>query len=220
MSRRLLAAVAAAALTCGISACTEGQESARTDPPADVVADAPSDGGGESPVSDGGGDAEGADAADGSTSAAADLPAPDPADFPGMDENTEDGSEQAFRYYWATILWGLSSGSVSPSGELQTKNCEECVLWSHKITAQRDAGQYWSEVEVDDQILEGDLDESQVSVVNYLFLVPAHEEPVQQGSDRENVSERVYSAAGKMVWVDGRWKVDEMALETANHGEG
>ncbi|MGP5303728.1 DUF6318 family protein [Brachybacterium alimentarium] len=214
MSRRLLAAVAAAALTCGISACTEGQESARTDPPADVVADAPSDGGGESPVSDGGGDAEGADAADGSTSAAADLPAPDPADFPGMDENTPEGAEQALRYFAAHMIWAYQSGDTSIYEGLYGPDCNVCEENLVSIQDLARDGRLWSHAEVSDVDLSTDEGNEDYEVaVAYRAKVGEHLEPARSEGEEE-VPEAYCVFGGGMNWQEGRWIVDGVYLST------
>ncbi|MGO2754818.1 MAG: DUF6318 family protein [Brachybacterium alimentarium] len=218
MSRRLLAAVAAAALTCGISACTEGQESARTDPPADVVADAPSDGGGESPVSDGGGDAEGADAADGSTSAAADLPAPDPADFPGMDENTPEGAEQAVRFFFANVYWGYQVGDPSGISNRYSEKCEACVEFEDRLSAIPGDGA-WGEVEVKEV---GVIHEESANFdieVGYMYKVGKHAEPSVDGGTFVSVEEAGYTAAVGLDWEGDNWIIGGMTFGRS-HSDG
>lgn len=212
MSRRLLAAVAAAALTCGISACTEGQESARTDPPADVVADAPSDGGGESPVSDGGGDAEGADAADGSTSAAADLPAPDPADFPGMDENTPEGAEQTFRFFAAHLIWSYQAGDVDVLDSLSGSDCDLCRGNVEQIRKLADDDELWTSATIKDVNLVSERDDEDFDVmVAYRASVSAHIEP-SLGRNERDVPARDYVFGGGMVWDGEGWIVSDASL--------
>lgn len=216
MSRRLLAAVATAALTCGISACTEGQESARTDPPTEVVADAPSDGGGESPVNDGGGDAEGADAADGSTSAAADLPAPDPADFPGMDENTPEGAEQTVRFYFANAFWGYQTMDASRAAVLHSDSCEACQEFATQI-GDPPTGVPWGVVELKDFGVTHVESDNFDHEIGYIFNVGRHEEPTGPSGDVEMVEPVDYTAVVGLNWVDGKWRIEAMSFGESGH---
>ena len=115
MSRRLLAAVAVTALTLGLASCGDGGENAVTTPPPKIDIGQSDDGGAE-PSDDGGAeqsDSEGAGEGEDSPAAAPDIPAPDPADYPGMDQETPEGAEQAFKLFWAVILWAHQTGDSS-----------------------------------------------------------------------------------------------------------
>src|SRR5699024_1215455 len=92
MSRRLLSAVAVAALTVGLAACGGGDDEADEPPPQiDISTSDASDGGGDPAPSDGGGDEAGQTGQPEPTADAPDIPAPDPADYAGMDEQTPEG---------------------------------------------------------------------------------------------------------------------------------
>lgn len=219
MSRRLLAAVAAAALTFGLAACGDGGDGTVTEPPPEVGIGSDdggaSDGGGdEAPSSDGGG-AEGDP-----VEAAPDIPAPDPADFPGMDENTPEGAEQAFKYYWAITFWGLQTGESAQISELRTEDCGGCEESVAQINEMQKQGRFWSEVMLEDQILESEESESKAMVVNYLFLISAHSEPTADGGGRTEIPQNVYSTAGEMTWMEGVWKVDGLGVTVEPVDEG
>lgn len=211
MSRRLLAAVAAAALTFGLAACGDGGDGTATEPPPEI--NAGSDDGG---VSDGGGDevasSDGGGAEEDPVEAAPDIPAPDPADFSGMDENTPEGAEQAFKYYWALTFWGMQTGDSAQISEVRTEDCGGCEEFVDQVNKMQKQGHFWSEVQIEDQILESEVSESEELIVTYLFLVSAHSEPAQGGGERKEVPHNVYSAAGEMTWVGSAWKVDGLGV--------
>src|SRR5699024_3756122 len=109
MPRRLLSAAAAGALLLGIAACGDQTDEPVTTAPPSIDVAGPRDDGGDSSPSDGGGSE-----ATEPTAQAPDIPPPDPADFAGMDEHTEEGAEQAFRYYIAVSVWAHQTGDTGP----------------------------------------------------------------------------------------------------------
>lgn len=219
MSRRLLAAVAAAALTFGLAACGEGGDGPVTTPPPKIdvgQGDGASDGGGDAP-SDGGGEA---DDGDGSTEAAPDIPAPDPADFPGMDEQTPEGAEQAFKYFWAVAIWGHQTGDAGPLREVSSEDCEPCAEMRKDIEEIGDKRAYWSSTSVEhvtsnrnDPV--GDFE----YVFSYTFTVAAHTEPSLDGESSSEIPERKMGAAGALVWDGDRWKVADVSSAEADSEE-
>ena len=218
MSRRLLAAVAAAALTAGLSACGEGGDGPVTTPPPKVdvgQGDGASDGGGDSP-SDGGGEADDG----GSTEASPDIPAPDPADFPGMDEQTPEGAEQAFKYFWAVAIWGHQTGDAGPLREVSSEDCEPCAEMRKDIEEIGDKRAYWSSTSVEDVTSNrndpvGDFE----YVFSYTFTVAAHTEPSLDGESSSEIPERKMGAAGALVWDGDRWKVADVSSAEADSEE-
>ena len=179
MSRRLLAAVAAAALTVGLAACGEGEGGTVTTPPPSIDTgqdDGASDAGGEEPSDAGGADDAGS--GDGSAEAAPDIPAPDPADFPGMDEQTPEGAEQAFKYFWAVAMSGYQGADAAELSRMSDPNCGNCTELLSEINDLQETGDVWSRVDISDVSLgseegTGGYD----AIVDYVFILPAHEEP-------------------------------------------
>ncbi|WP_193104879.1 DUF6318 family protein [Brachybacterium sp. FME24] len=216
MSRRLLAAVAAAALTFGLAACGDGGDGTVTEPPPEVGIGSDdggaSDGGGdEAPSSDGGG-AEGDP-----VEAAPDIPAPDPADFPGMDENTPEGAEQAVRFYFANVYWGYQTGDSAPLRNLHTEECAACVDFVERIEGQSN-GLSWSEVEITDFGITHLSSDSFDYEVGYVFTVGAHSEPTVDGEELRKVGNVDYTAAVGVEWDGDAWIVSGMTFGESGNG--
>ena len=203
MSRRLLATVAAAALTAGLAACGEGESGTVTTPPPSIDTgqdDGASDAGGEEPSDAGGGD--------GAAEAAPDIPAPDPADFPGMDEQTPEGAEQAFKYFWAVAMSGYQGADAAELSRMSDPNCGNCTELLSEIDDLQETGDVWSRVDISDVSLgseegTGGYD----AIVDYVFILPAHEEPGAGDQDGASVEESEFATSGGLVWDGGSWKV-------------
>lgn len=211
MSRRLLAAAATAALTFGIAACGEDGEGPVTTPPPsiDIGQDGDaSDGGGDAP-SDGGGDSDGTgDVEVDSAEAAPDIPAPDPADFPGMDQQTPEGAEQAFKYFWAVAIWAHQSGDSALLKELSAEGCGACAEMATDIDEIDDKSAYWSATKVTDVASSRNDPVGEFEYVfSYTFVISAHSEPSLDGGELRDVPEARIGAAGAMIWLESRWQV-------------
>ncbi|MEE1619045.1 DUF6318 family protein [Brachybacterium sp. J153] len=204
MSRRLLAAVAAAALTLGLAACGDPSEGTKTDPPPSIDI-GQSDGGGDGGASDGGGD-------EGSTEAAPDIPAPDPADYPGMDEQTPEGAEQAFKYFWDVAIVGYMTGDPGVLAELSDPECANCEAMRVEIEELGESGGYWGETNVDfvDSSARNTSGEHQV-LAECAILVGEHVEPAADGAGMKNVEASTLIATGGLDWVNGSWLVSDFA---------
>lgn len=201
MTRRLLTASAAAALALGLAACGDDTGGTITDPPATVAVDT-SDNGGDQP-SDGGG----------STEAAPDIPAPDPADYPGMDKETDEGAEQAFKFYFDTLFWGYQSGLSGPLDGLASSECSTCADASAEVDSYKESGRYWSEVQNEEVKLESNRADNDIVEVDYGFVVPPHTEPSSDSNDsRADIPKTIYGASGAIKWIDGAWQIQDMAL--------
>ena len=203
MSRRLLAAVAAAALTAGLAACGEGEGGTVTTPPPSIDTgqdDGASDAGGEEPSDAGGGD--------GAAEAAPDIPAPDPADFPGMDEQTPEGAEQAFKYFWAVAMSGYQGADAAELSRMSDPNCGNCTELLSEIDDLQEKEDVWSRVDISDVSLGSEEGTGGYDViVDYVFILPAHEEPGAGDQDGASVEESEFATSGGLVWDGGSWKV-------------
>ena len=207
MPRRLLSAAAAGALLLGLAACGDPTDGPVTTAPPSIDVAGPSDDGGDSSPSDGGG-SETTEP----TAQAPDIPPPDPADFAGMDEHTEEGAEQAFRYYIALSYWARQVGSTEELQTLTESSCAECAEIESEIRESREVGQYWSETQVEpygSQVYESDNYDHEVG---YIYIVGEHSEPRGDGDDKEEI-ERAYTAIGGMSWVDNQWVVGGLSIE-------
>lgn len=206
MSQRFLSGMAVVALTMGLAACNGGSEGPVTTPPPEIDI-GQSDGGGAEP-SDGGGEA------DGSTEAAPDIPAPDPADYPGMDEETPEGAEQAFKYFWAVAIGGFQGGDHRELALMSGESCKNCSALIGQLQDLKDRGEYWSgftTAEVDLAAEDGGQDYDYI--VEYSFVIPEHTEPSSDGGESEEWEAITYSARGGIVWDSGRWKVVDFSSD-------
>lgn len=221
MPRRLLSAAAACAFVLGLAACGDGNGETVTTPPPSVDIDAPSDGGGDGGQGSDGDDAEPSDGGgDTGTTAASDIPAPDPADYPGMDENTEEGAIQAFRYYIATSMWAHQTGDDSLFLAMQDPDCEGCPGFNEELPKLQEAGEYWSEFTVSDvQITPHDSTNFDYEI-GYSFTISEHSRPDLEEGVRVDAPPIEYIAVGGMTWKDNEWILGGLNAEWGPDAHG
>jgi len=224
MSQRFLSGVAVVALTMGLAACNGGSEGPVTTPPPEIDI-GQSDNGGAEPSEGGGGEVDGGDTnadgasdgggdGDGSTEAAPDIPAPDPADYPGMDEETPEGAEQAFKYFWAVALWGHQTGQSDELATLGADECGSCGSMVDDIEDIKSSGSYWSSADLEDVAIEEDGSwEDFDSVVTYSFTIDEHVEPAADGGAATEVPKQGVTAVGALAWEDSSWLVVDLSVE-------
>lgn len=202
MPRRLLSAAAAGALLLGLTACGEGEEGPVTTAPPEIGINGPSDGGGDTDASDGGGDQTEEPTAD-----APDIPPPDPADYAGMDENTEDGATQAFRYYIAMSMWAHQTGDDSELMKLQTESCEGCPQFNAELPKLQEQGEYWSEFAISDVHTVSKESTNYDIEIGYAFTIPSHTRPDEKSGEPVEYNAVEYLAVGGMTWTSSEWHV-------------
>lgn len=206
MTRRLLTASAAAALVLGLAACGDDTGGTITDPPSTIATGASDDGG----ASDGGG--TGASDGGGSTEAASDIPAPDPADYPGMDEHTDEGAEQAFKFYIDSVFWGFETGNSATIKEMTAADCNSCNGVIDQIDEHGKAREYWSHVTLETGELRSEpYEDFEISVI-YSFVASAHTEPALDSNDTEDVPKALYGTAGALNWRDDHWELGDVSI--------
>lgn len=211
MTRRLLTASAAAALVLGLAACGDDTGGTITDPPSTIATGASDDGG----ASDGGGtggSAGGASDDGGSTEAAPDIPAPDPADYPGMDEETDEGAEQAFKYYIESIFWGFETGNSDPLKKIAASDCTPCNGTIGDIDKHGNLGLYWSKTTLDQGELYTEPFEGFDTSVTYSFVASAHTEPDLDSGKSKEVPKAIYAATGGLNWKDDHWELADVSI--------
>ncbi|QNN83236.1 hypothetical protein H3H54_06370 [Brachybacterium sp. Z12] len=208
MPRRLLSAAAAGALLLGLAACGDVEEGPVTTAPPEINVNGPSDGGGDAGPSDGGGEET-----DEATAAAPDIPPPDPADYAGMDEKTEDGAIQAFRYYIAVSMWAHQTGEDSELLELQTDACEGCPGFNAELPKLQEQGLYWSEFTVRDVKLTPHDSENFDYEIGYSFTIPDHTRPDPESGEPVAVDPIEYIAVGGLTWSTDRWVTGGLLAE-------
>ena len=132
MIRRGAAVLAAGALLT-LTACGGENPAARPvelkEPTWDIGSE-PSDGGGKS---DGDGDP---------TQTVPNIPPPDPRDFPGMDQKTDEGAEQAARYFITIAFCALQTGGAEKFEPLFNENCKNCATILADINKIKNTKQY------------------------------------------------------------------------------
>lgn len=202
-----------AVLALGLAACGDGSETTQTAPPS-INISAPSDGGGESSPSDGGG---------GETDEAApEIPAPDPADYPGKDQETPEGAEQAFRYYWAVQVWSSQTGETDKLENLSSEECVACTEYFEAIELNRESDRLWHDANISDEASSiassGDGEFSHIVLLE--FTLSEHQEFDSELEQLATVSEQRYRSAAGMNWVDGSWVLDELSLTPLELSEG
>jgi hypothetical protein len=180
-----------------------------TTPPPSIDISGSSDGGGDDgAASDGGGDGA-------SPSAAREVPAPDPADYPGVDENTEEGAVQAFRFYVATVYQAHSTGDSSPLADMYRETCESCAELEQDIQELKQGGNLWPTTTVVDVWSDPHESENFDVEVSYGFRLLADDRPGENGEGDESTA---MTAIAGLDWVDGRWVVEEMQIGESEHG--
>lgn len=141
-----------------------------------------------------------------------DVPKPDPADYAGMDEHTDEGAEQAFRYYWAVMTWSYQTGKTKEYAALYGPDCGSCEQNLAEIEELNDMREWWSETSLEDVDLRAyDSTKNEIEV-GYSFVVSAHSEPVKGNVKRRHYDENQFSTVGGMSWGDGAWVVNAMDL--------
>lgn len=209
MTRRLITAAASAVLVLGLAACDDGKGPVSTPPPDLGFKPQTSDGGGDdTDTSDGGGEAGASDGGDGEIQAAPDIPAPDRADFPGMDEHTDHGAMQAFKYYIATAMWAHQVGDDSLTQEMQTEDCDGCDDFLQTFDDLKKHDILWTEFTLNDVMTEALPSRDYDLQVNYNFVTTPHKRPINDFKEMGETGELEYATAGGMVWVEDQWKVD------------
>lgn len=203
LHRRFLALAATTALLAGASACGDG-EKAEPAPSAAATTTAPAT----------------SEPAPSTTAPPArpDVPAPDPADFPGKDERTEEGAQQAFRYFWAVNLWGVQTGDDSLYASLIAPGCEPCQTNLEQIRQVGANGLYWSPTELVDTGTMAQASDLHEMEVGYIFTVSAHTEPLADGQTAHFEDDYVISLGG-LSWHEDGWKVDTFTLRPAEDAQ-
>lgn len=199
IARRLLALGALASLAVGASACGSGGSDEEPTPAAPTAQQA-------SPTP-----TPKVLAPEGMTPRQTPPPVdpPDPADFPGMEEQTEDGAQQAFAYYWAVAITANQSGDTSALAQLGAESCDACAQYVDQVTERVEKDQLWPPATVTTEVLEKYEDTDIDNVVLYRFTVTFEEQEGKRTPDPAS-----YVSVGGLEWTDGGWKVLDFALQS------
>ncbi len=193
---RRSAAIVASSVLLMLAACGGENPAARpssSEEPTLSVASEPSDGGGKG---DSGGEP---------TETVPDIPPPDPKDFPGMDQKTDEGAEQAARYFFHVLYWAHQTDGVAEYDQLVFRGCKGCKRARAVITARTEAKSFWSKTEV--KVDSCDLKYSDEDTREYhcRMAFSAHFEPAYPGEPAEEVDQTVIATGAHLKWRNGKW---------------
>lgn len=201
-ARRFLAPLAAAALLCGAAACGDTAATPSAAPSASPTA-APAPATSEAPPA---------------TTAAPTpaIPKPDRADYPGMDQHTDDGAIQAYRYFWAMTVWASQTGNVDELKTLHSEKCLGCTQNLESIEFMRSQGQFWVGGDLQ-ELPDHSIDRYDSSLneveVGYDFVLAKNTSPQGDGSTAESAAVLMYTVGG-LNWDNGRWIVSDYDVES------
>lgn len=204
-TRRTLSSLAVLALAAGlITGCGDKDEPSPS-AGSEATASAPKE------QSDGGGGS--------ATSTKPDVPKPDPKDYPGMDEHTQKGAEQAFRYFWALQLWGYETGDSAPLKSMSLESCKYCDSVIEDINDMAKKDLYWSEatLKFSDPVTEASRGHDYE--VGYVIMLGEHEEDLYGNSKKRRVDSVEYVGAGAMNWASGKWSVAGVKIDKKSEVE-
>ncbi|GAB2541919.1 DUF6318 family protein [Brachybacterium huguangmaarense] len=196
-SRHASMLAATGVLLLALTACGGDDEPAPTTPAASTTT--PSESPAESPSP--------------STSAPA-VAAPDPADYPGMDQQTEGGAKQSFRYFLATQIYAYQSGDTAPMDSVSAPGCAYCEQVRQSVSELRDSGTYWGPTEITDSYLSVQESTPTSTIVGYGYSAGEHTENVGNPSATSEPQED-YVAVAEMQWADGGWKAVKIETQVA-----
>lgn len=200
-ARRFLTPLAAAALLCGAAACGDTAATPSAAPSASPTA-APAPATSEAPPA----------------TAAAPTPAipkPDRTDYPGMDQHTEDGAIQAYRYFWAMMTWAYHSGDYSEVAELSVANCDSCRQNFESIDTLAERGELWSNVSLQEDGAEAFESEFFDLEIGYIFEIDSGAVGLDGPPETDSQKHR-YVTVGGMRWSGDHWTIEEFTIEDSD----
>lgn len=151
-----------------------------------------------------------------SPSSAPAVAAPDPADYPGMDQQTEEGAKQAFRFFWASYLSGYEGGGTSAFSSTFDPSCSYCLAAREDLETHDQHASYWSDADIEDLELSLNSFSESEAVVTYVYRLSGHSEPSEDYSTRIDEPETVYATAGRLVWQGNKWLVLDVDIESSD----
>lgn len=199
--RRVLAVVAVGALTLALAACDPGRDEPTAAPSPSTTTATPEPTTSAPPTEE-------------PTSAASEVPPPNPADFPGMDQQTEEGAKQAFRYFWASAVVGYRSGNSALLRDVSSESCTYCSQEIGTIEKNSSAGKFWGNAEISTTTLVTHSYTDTESVVIYDFSLSEHEERDSASASPSAISAANYRTTGKLEWSGGKWRVSAVDIDS------
>jgi len=136
-----------------------------------------------------------------------------------MDEETPEGAEQAYRYYWAVMVWAHQTGDTGEIGNLSADSCDACVRYIDTVQELLEADGLWkgpvqTDVDVASISDSAELsDEGYDVAVIYELVLSEHSVLDEESGDRVPEPETTYRTTGGLVWDGERWVVDGCAIQ-------
>lgn len=141
------------------------------------------------------------------------VAAPDPADYPGMDQQTEDGAKQFFRFYWASVTHAYTTGDSRPISNLFSTACTYCTKTTQTIDRLSANEALWGAASIHSETsTTTSFGDGQAEVL-YDFFLTSHEESTDDFSARTIEPEVHYATAGKLHWIGNGWQVEAIDIE-------
>lgn len=142
------------------------------------------------------------------------VPPPNPAEFPGMDQQTEDGAKQAYRYFWAAVLYGHQTGDASIIEDMSMPECRYCNTPLGDVEVFRETKSFWGAASMNDKLLESEVEDGANVIVTYEFELSAHQEKDPATGILSERPAKNYGTSGRTTWSDSRWKLDGLAIDS------
>ncbi len=141
------------------------------------------------------------------------VAAPDPADYPGMDQQTEEGAKQAYRYFWDSIVFGYVAGDSSQVKSMSLPECAYCNEVSADIDSISSAGGVWSQTQIQEILMESSQGSPGVVSLDFGFIIPEHTESPSAESAPEFEPSTAFASGAELRWKDDGWKVFGVDLQ-------
>lgn len=122
-----------------------------------------------------------------------------------MHERSAAGAQQAYRFYFQTLIHAMQSGSADGLMELGAESCVSCKENRDRIRDDARIGQRWTPTQMSDEHLAPVETDEYEAVVDYDFTLSAHSEP-EDGRMVQKPRQRYMTRAG-LEWEGGRWRV-------------
>lgn len=205
--RRALTLAATSLLALGLTAC--GDDAAKPEAESASTSAGPTTSAAPATTSAA---AETTPAATPPASTAPAVAAPDPADYPGMDQQTEEGAKQTFRYFWDALAYGYQTGDTNPLSSASSPSCEYCSDARTDVESLNSNKEYWGPVQVESGPLAVTAATDTGYIISYGFTIPAHEEPTDVPGERKTEAEITHGAAGEVGWNGSKWEILSLDL--------
>ena len=199
--RRALTLAATSLLALGLTAC--GDDAAKPETESASTSAGPTTSAAPATTSTA---AETTPAATPPASTAPAVAAPDPADYPGMDQQTEEGAKQAYKYFWDVYVYSEQTGNLDELKAITSPDCGWCQSAVARIESE---GPAWETATITHgEYSTESADAAQIIVRNTFVLNVTQKNP-------HVVGEQAAAAGSYLTWTEGKWLVDSVDMTEA-----